>query len=224
MAEQVIDVRNRVEFGGNVSRRIRASGMIPAIVYGQGKETIAISVDPRSIEEIRRSSGGQNTIIRLNMVEGEQVFKLHMMLKEVQVDPVTEELLHVDFYRLDMSKSIEVRVPVRLEGESLGVKEEGGMLDFINRELNISCLPDNIPDFIQADIGELMVGDNLRVKDVEVAEGVTILDKEEMVLMVIHAPKLPEEEEPEEELEEEAAAEEEEKDATTEKGGEKAAE
>lgn len=208
MTGQEIEVEARQTFGSNANRRLRKEGLIPGIVYGQGKESISISVNPRRIMEILGSASGGNTIFRIQMSEGEQVFTLDMMLRDIQVDPVTDALLHVDFMRLDMSARIQVKVPVELVGLSKGVKEQGGRLDFIQRELNIECLPVDIPDSITYDVTDMEIGDSVRVKDLTMGENMTILDKESMVVLVLNAPKMVVEEEPGEELAEgvEAAA------------------
>jgi len=209
MSGQAIEVKSRQTFGSNANNRLRKEGLIPGIVYGQGKESIPIAVDPRRIKEILSSASGENTIFRLQMSEGEQVFKLDMMLRDIQVDPVSDALLHVDFMRLDMSAKIQVKVPLELLGTPRGVKEQGGRLEFINRELLVECLPSEIPDNVQADVAEMMIGDSIRVKDLTLDENLDFLDDESMVMVVLQAPKMVEEEEPEEELAEgeEAAAE-----------------
>lgn len=200
MIGQEIEVRPRQAFGSNANRRLRKEGLIPGIVYGQGKESISIAVDPRRITEILGSASGGNTIFRIQMNEGEQVFSLDMMLRDIQVDPVTDALLHVDFMRLDMSVMIQVKVPVELLGSAKGVKEQGGRLDFIQRELNIECMPTDIPDSITHEVSEMEIGDSVRVKDLTLGERMTILDKEDMVVLVLNAPKMVVEDEPEEEL------------------------
>jgi large subunit ribosomal protein L25 len=209
MTGQAIEVKARQAFGSNANRRLRKEGLIPGVVYGMGKESIAIVVDPRRIKEILSLDSGGNTIFRLQMSEGEQVFKLDMMLRDIQVDPATDALLHVDFMRLDMSVAMEIRVPVEVLGTAKGVKEQGGRLDFIHRELNVECLPADIPDSITYDVTDMEIGDSVRVKDLPAQEKMTILDKESMVVLVLNQPKMVVEEEPEEELAEgeEAAAE-----------------
>lgn len=209
MTGQAIEVKARQTFGSNANRRLRKEGLIPGVVYGQGKESIAIAVDPRRIKEILGSASGGNTIFRLQMSEGEQVFSLDMMLRDIQVDPTTDGLLHVDFMRLDMSAAIQVKVPLELLGTAKGVKEQGGRLDFIHRELNIECLPADIPDSVTFDVAEMEIGDSVRVKDLTLGERMTFLDSDEMVVLVLNQPKMVVEEEEEEELAEgeEAAAE-----------------
>lgn len=197
MTGQEIEVRSRQTFGSNANRRLRKEGLIPGIVYGQGKESISIAVDPRRIKEILGSSSGGNTIFRLQMSEGEQVFKLDMMLRDIKVDPVTDALLHVDFMRLDMSAKIQVQIPIELVGTSKGVKEQGGRLDIIHRELNVECLPVDIPDNISYDVSEMVIGDTVRLADLVLDEKLTFLDEKSMVLLVLSEPKMVEEEEPE---------------------------
>lgn len=210
MTGQAIEVKARQTFGSNANRRLRKEGLIPGIVYGQGKESISIAVDPRRIKEILGLASGGNTIFRLQMSEGEQVFNLDMMLRDIQVDPVTDALLHVDFLRLDMTAVIEVQVPVDFTGAAKGVREQGGRLEFINRVLNVECLPTDIPDCIAHDVTEMEIGHSVRVKDLAVGENLTVLDEENMVLLVLTEPKMVEEVEPEEEelLEGEEGAEE----------------
>ncbi len=200
MSGQAIEVKTRQQFGTNANKRLRMEGLIPGIVYGQGKESIPIAVDPRRIKEILSSDSGGNTIFRLQMSEGEQVFKLDMMLRDIQVDPVSDDLLHVDFMRLDMSVAIQVKVPVELIGTAIGVKTQGGRLDFIHRELNIECMPVDIPDSIEIDVNEMEIGDSVRVKDLVKDEKLTFLDSDDMVMLVLSQPKLVEEDEPEDEL------------------------
>ncbi len=200
MTGQAIEVKARQTFGSNANRRLRKEGLIPGVVYGQGKESIAIAVDPRRIKEILSSASGGNTIFQLQMSEGEQVFSLDMMLRDIQVDPTTDGLLHVDFLRLDMATAIQVKVPLELLGTAKGVKEQGGRLDFIHRELNIECLPADIPDSVTVDVAEMEIGDSVRVKDLTLGERMTFLDSDEMVVLVLNQPKMVVEEEPEEEL------------------------
>lgn len=200
MSGQAIEVSARQSFGSNANRRLRKEGLIPGIVYGMGKESIAIAVDPRRITEILGMASGGNTIFKIQMSEGEQVFKLDMMLRDIQVDPVSDALLHVDFMRLDMTTKLEVAIPMELIGSAKGVKEQGGRLDFIHRELNIECFPADIPDSITYDVTDMEIGDSVRVKDLVFDEKLTILEKETMVVLVLNAPKMIVEDEPEEEL------------------------
>jgi large subunit ribosomal protein L25 len=155
-----------VERGGrgkNAARRLRAGGRIPAVLYG-GEQPggTAIEVDPKALLRILHSELGANTLISLKMAGGDA----RVLVKEYQRDPVSHKLLHADFYRVAMDKAIRVTVPVVTRGEAPGVKQQGGILDFVHREIDIECLPADIPEHVEVDVSELMIGQNIRVRDV----------------------------------------------------------
>ncbi|MEE3202014.1 MAG: 50S ribosomal protein L25, partial [Acidobacteriota bacterium] len=133
--------------GKNEARRLRVSGHIPAVVYGgSAKEAVPVSVDPKTLLRILHSDSGVNTLIDLELEGGDST---QVLVKDFQLDPVSTELLHVDFYRLAMDKVITVTVPVTLLGEAIGVKQEGGLVDFVTREIQVECLPVEIPEHIE---------------------------------------------------------------------------
>jgi len=151
----------------NEANRLRASGKIPAVVYGsraEGKapEGVPLSVDPKQVLRILHSESGANTLITLR-VEGSS--EARVMVKEYQLDPVTHQLLHADFYQLALDKAITVVVPVTLKGEPKGVKQQGGLLDFVTREIQVQCLPTEIPEHIDIDVSEMMLNQSIRVRD-----------------------------------------------------------
>lgn len=190
--------------GKNEARRLRVSGHIPAVVYGgPAKESIPVSVDPKELLRILYSDSGVNTLIDLELAGGDSS---QVLVKDFQLDPVSSELLHVDFYRLAMDKAITVMVPVTLTGEAIGVKQQGGLLDFVNREIQVECMPTEIPENIKVDIQELNIGDGVRVRDV--VEGVIWKPISELDTLLVHVtpPKVEEEPEEEEALAEGAAA------------------
>jgi large subunit ribosomal protein L25 len=152
--------------GKNEANRLRASGKIPAVVYGvrrdgQAPEGQAIAVDPKAMLRILHSDSGANTLITL-AIEGSEA---RVMVKEYQLDPITHQLLHADFYQLAMDKAITVTVPVVIKGESRGVKQQGGLLDFVTREIQVLCLPTDIPEHIDVDVTELTLNQSIRVRD-----------------------------------------------------------
>ena len=161
--EAVIDAVERNTRGKNEARRLRASGRIPAVVYGDKEGGTAIAVDPKMLARILRTEQGANTLIALNLPGGGDA---RVLVKEYQLDPVTHELLHADFYRVAMDKFIRVPVTVVAQGEPKGVKQQGGVLDIVHRQIEIECLPADIPKHIEVDVSELMVGQSIRVKDV----------------------------------------------------------
>src|SRR6185436_4270900 len=152
--------------GKNEARRLRVSGRVPAVVYGarkegQAPEGVAVAVDPKAVLRILHSDSGANTLINLRLGGAES----RVMVREYQLDPVTHHLLHADFYQLAMDKAITVTVPIVVRGESKGVKVQGGLLDFVTRDIEVECLPTNIPEHIDVDVTELMLNQSIRVRD-----------------------------------------------------------
>ena len=147
--------------GKNEARRLRAGGRVPGVVYGAKKATVAVSVDPKQITRILNSQSGHNTIFDLEL--GSE--KSKVMIVDWQYEPLKGKLLHIDMKRIAMDEKIRVSVPVHLTGEAAGVKQEGGILDQVLREVEIECLPGDIPSSIDADVSELVFGKVLRVAD-----------------------------------------------------------
>ena len=161
-----LDVVKRDGRGKNEARRLRVSGRIPAVVYGARKagkapDGVPVAADPKEVLRILHSEAGANTLITLKLDGNES----QVMVKEYQLDPVTHQLLHADFYQLAMDREIEVTVPVHVKGEAKGVKLQGGMLDFVTREVQVMCLPANIPERIEIDVTELGLHDAIRLRD-----------------------------------------------------------
>jgi large subunit ribosomal protein L25 len=164
--DATLEVVRRENHGKNESRRLRAAGRIPAVVYGQRKdgklpEGIPVVADPKAVMQILHSDSGANTLITLKLDGSES----RVMVKEYQLDPVTHRLLHADFYQLAMDRAITVTVPVLVKGEAKGVKVQGGMLDFVTRELQVQCLPTDIPEHIDIDVSELMLHQAIRLRE-----------------------------------------------------------
>ena len=173
--------------GKNEANRLRAAGRIPAVVYGSKKEGkapegVALAVDPKAVLRILHSESGANTLINLR-VDGSEA---RVMVKEYQLDPVTHQLLHADFYQLAMDKAITVTVPFVLKGESRGVKVQGGIVDFVTRDIDVQCLPTDIPENIPVDISELMLNQSIRVKDLaQDPKWKALADGETMIVHVV---------------------------------------
>jgi large subunit ribosomal protein L25 len=147
--------------GKNEARRLRVSGRVPAVVYGARKNTVAVSVDPKQINRILGSESGHNTIFDLQL-DGE---KTKAMIVDWQYEPLKGKLLHIDMKRIAMDEKIRVTVPIHLVGEAVGVKQQGGIMDQVIREVEVECLPSDIPTHIDADVSALEFGIVLRVKD-----------------------------------------------------------
>ena len=186
--EQVLDAVKRSTRGKNEARRLRAAGKIPAVLYGAQKAGDApapepVSVDPKPFMRILHSKSGLNTLITLK-VQG--TADTRVLVKNVQLDPITHHPLHADFYRVNMDRKIQVTVPVLLKGESRGVKQDGGVLDFVHREIVVEVLPANIPDSIAVDISELGIGDSVHVRDLAAnAAWEPISDPDMMIVHVV---------------------------------------
>ena len=186
MAEVSLEVSRREQGGKNVARRLRAAGKVPAVVYGGHRDPVAIEVDRKSISElVQKSEHGIRSIFLLKMAGSDQ--QRHAMIKDIQIDPISRKMTHIDFVRVLMDEVIRTSVPVHINGTALGVKE-GGILDWQVRELHIECLPNAIPDTIEVDVSPLGVHDYLHVRDLNVPEGVKVLDDQERIVVgVTHA-------------------------------------
>ena len=161
MQQVVVEAAPREERGKNAARRIRRSGQIPAVLYGGASEPLAVAVNAKQVASILRSETGRNTIFTVKLPGGEH----KAMLKDWQVDPVKGSLLHVDMLRVAMDVRMRVKVPVHTFGEPKGVKLQGGIFEMVTREVEIECLPSEIPDEFRVDVTELMIGKQLRAAD-----------------------------------------------------------
>jgi large subunit ribosomal protein L25 len=180
-----LQAEKRETRGKNEARRLRASGKIPAVLYGAEKgKASEIAVDPKVLLRILHSESGVNTLIGL---EGVGSGDTRVMVKEYQLDPVSHKLLHVDFYQVAMDKMLTVTVPILLKGEAKGVKQQGGIVDFVNREIEIETLPGDIPENVTVDVSELMLNQGLRVRDLQIegAKWKPLTDGDTMIVHVV---------------------------------------
>ena len=159
--ETLVEAKPREAKSKNAARRVRAAGAVPAVVYGAGKDAVSVSVDPKQITRILHSEAGHNSIFDLQL-DGE---KTKAMIVDWQYEPIKGALLHIDLKRIAMDKRLKVEVPIVLKGEAFGVKTEGGILEQVLREVEIECLPADIPGHIDLDVTELKFGEVRRVKD-----------------------------------------------------------
>jgi large subunit ribosomal protein L25 len=189
MAEMTLNAEVRSDFGSAASRRIRRDGRVPANVYGGNEDNIAVTVDPKEIIRVLRSEAGRNTIVSLE-VPGTETRSV--ILRDWQVDPVRETILHADFQRIAMDQLLTLTVPIAIHGEAYGVKTEGGLLDVVLRELEVECLPADIPERIDCDVTNLKMNDALRVRDLPPLERVEILADADRV--IVHVVSVKEEE------------------------------
>jgi large subunit ribosomal protein L25 len=167
----VLEAQPRVGGNKNDARRVRKGGKIPAVVYGAGKNSVPVSVDPRHVSRILHSASGHNTIFDLAL-DGERT---KAMIVDWQYEPIKGALLHIDLKRIAMDQKLTVMVPIVLKGEAAGVKQQGGILEQVTREVEIECLPADIPTQIELDVSELVFGKVLRVSDLPHGEKLKFL-------------------------------------------------
>jgi large subunit ribosomal protein L25 len=181
MAEVTLEVQSREGKGTGVARKLRQQGKIPGVVYGGHRDPVAISVDRKAVTDlIQKSDHGVRSIFLLKLTGTDQ--QRHAMIKEMQIDPISRKLTHIDFVRVIMDEVVRVTVPVHLNGTPIGVKE-GGLLDFQVRDLHVECLPGQIPDSVEVNVENLGVHDYLRISDLKLPEGVKVLDDPERVVV-----------------------------------------
>jgi large subunit ribosomal protein L25 len=185
--DATLQAEKRETRGKNEARRLRARGRIPAVVYGAEKDVaVPIAVDPKTLLRILHSESGVNTLIGLSL-DGSDT---RVLVKEYQLDPIQHRLLHADFYQVAMDKTITVTVPVILKGEPRGVKQQGGIVDFVHREIEIEVLPGDIPENITIDVSELMLNEGVRVRDVHTEDAKwTPLSEPDMMIVHVVAPR-----------------------------------
>ncbi len=188
--EAILEATTRETFGKNEARRTRREGRVPAVVYGastEGSDRTAtpIAVEPKALLRILHSESGANTLISLKLAGGDA----KVLVKEFQLDPVTREVLHADFYRVAMDRMIQVTIPVIVKGEPKGVKQQGGILEFIRREIEIECLPGDIPEHVEVDVSELMLHEGVRVRDIATNPKWTPVSEGDMMLVHVIMPK-----------------------------------
>jgi large subunit ribosomal protein L25 len=189
--DATLDAKSRDQVGKNEARRLRETGWIPAVLYGgarAGEPSLAqsIAVDPKTLSRILHSPSGVNSLISLSL---DGAGPARVMVREYQIDPVSHRLLHADFYRVAMDKVMRVTVPILVKGEAAGVKQEGGLLDLVHREVEVECLPADIPGQLEVDVTALMMGDAVRVKDLAVSPVWRVVSEPEMMLVHVIAPK-----------------------------------
>jgi len=196
-----VEKREEKEIKNKVSKKLRAGNYVPAIVYGLKKDPISIKIKEKEFRDVVKGKNIYSAIFNLKIDGESKSSKETVLVKEFQKNAITGELLHIDFLRIKMEEEIETSVPIHIMNEdiAIGIKEKGGVLQHGLRELHISCLPTDIPDYIEYDIAELDMGSIVRVSDVNVSDKIKVLnDPEEVVVSIIHPTQLKEEEEEEE--------------------------
>jgi large subunit ribosomal protein L25 len=201
----VLKSEKRVGFGKNASRRLRRQGFIPAVLYGGSTESTPLVLNKKDIIQIMKLESGENTIFTVAFDTEEH----NAMIKDLQIDPATDEIYHADLILIAMDKVIRVTVPIEHVGSPVGVKTEGGFIDFVTREVEVECLPKDIPENIEIDISDLHINQSFKVEHIEASPGVELITDPGQVLVLISVPHKEEEEFPGETPEEDIAEEEE---------------
>ncbi len=165
--------------GKNEARRMRVSGKIPAVVYGASRQPVAVAVNPKDVHKILTSKSGHNTIFNLQ-IDGAETTPV--MIADWQHDPIRSNLLHADLKRIDLNQRITVKVPVHTHGEPRGVKQQGGLLELVAREIEIECLPEEIPEEFVVDVTELLIGQNKRAGEIPMLGSMTLVSNPDTVL------------------------------------------
>lgn len=198
MKEVSISASRRESLGKGPARQSRMAGNIPAVVYGPEVEPIPVAIEERSFRAAMKGAGSLSSIINLE-VDGKTN---KVVLREIQRDPITSRILHMDFHAISMTKPLHISIPILFEGSPRGVRTDGGIMQITMRELEISCLPTDIPEKLEVDVTDLGIGDSIHVSDVKL-DKVQILAPEQRTIVVIAAPTVVKVDEPtEEEVEE----------------------
>ena len=184
--DATLDAIARDTFGKNEARRTRREGKVPAVLYGDGKAATPIAVEPKALLKILHSESGANTLIALK-VGGKS--STRVLVKDYQLDPVTHHLLHADFYKIAMDKVLRVTVPIMIKGEAPGVKQQAGVLEFIRREIEVECLPADIPEHIDVDVTNLMLHQGIRVREIPVNPKLKFVSDADWMLVHVIMPK-----------------------------------
>jgi large subunit ribosomal protein L25 len=186
--EATLEAVRRERFGKNEAGRIRREGLIPAVLYGEARKTESIAVDPKALLRILRSASGANTLISLKLAGTSD--DTRVLVKEYQYHPVDHALLHADFYYVAMDKVLRVTVPVHLAGEARGVKVDGGVVDFVHRDIVIECLPADIPGHLTVDVSDLGLHDGIRVRDLDTGGKWKPVSDADMLIVHVVPPKV----------------------------------
>jgi large subunit ribosomal protein L25 len=189
--EAVLEATVRDSRGKNEARRTRREGMVPAVVYGASshggdRSATAIAVPPKALLKILHSESGANTLIALKVAG---LGDARVLVRDYQLDPVTHQVLHADFYRVAMDRTIRVAIPVTVKGEPAGVKQQGGVLEFIRREIEVECLPGDIPEHVEVDVSELMLHQGIRVRELAADPKWKAVSDPDMMLVHVIMPK-----------------------------------
>jgi large subunit ribosomal protein L25 len=180
MQEVTIEVQRRESVGKGANRRLRAQDLVPAVVYGGDREPLAIQIPKKTLLTLFREGGHENRIFLLQLAGTGQ--SRHAMVRELQVNPINNQISHIDFQRVMMDRKVRVKVHIELEGIPHGVKTEGGLLDFVTREVEVECLPADIPQSLKIDVNGVQVGQHVEARELKLPAGVVYLGDDDVVI------------------------------------------
>lgn len=192
MEEIKLEAQIRDEIGKGKLAGLRRTGFIPAVVYGEGKKSLSIKINRSDLIHLLHTQHAENIIVTLN-IKGEKSKAKDSdsrtaLIKEIKYHPIKDDILHVDFYQISLTQKIQVKVPLKTKGEAIGVKQDGGTLDHLLWELDVECLPTQIPQEIVADVSGLKIGDAIHIKDLTVPEGVKLLHDPQVIALSVSPP------------------------------------
>lgn len=186
MSDITVVVQPREETGTNANRRLRASGTIPAVIYGGGRDSVAIKVEEKTMREFLHETGSENSVFLLKL--GDSGKSRHAMIRDLQIDVIERRISHIDFQRVLLDEKVRVTVGVTIEGVPEGVKNQGGVLDFVTRDVDLECLPGDIPAELLLDVDSLEVGQHVEAGALELPDGVELMmDANRVIVSVAHS-------------------------------------
>jgi len=188
MEELFLEAEPRKELGRGRVRDLREKGFIPAVVYAQGKESLPVRVSHKALLGLVHQHRLESAVINLTIKDDKKNKPRTCLIKEIQYDPVHGDIIHVDFNEISLTKAIRVNVPVVAKGEPIGVKQEGGSLEHILWEIEVECLPTDIPKEIVVDVGSLKIGDSIHIKDITFPSGVKVLNDPGAIVLSVTTP------------------------------------
>ena len=188
MEEITLDVQLREETGKAKVKDLRERGFIPAVVYGEGKTSLSIKVSHHELIRLIHQHRLENAVLNLKIKDDKKNKPRSCLIKETQYDPVTGDIVHVDFNEISLTKVIKVNVPVVAKGEPAGVKQEGGSLDHILWEIEVECLPTDIPKEIEVDVSNLKMGESIHVRDIKFPDNVKVINSPDAMVLLVSAP------------------------------------
>lgn len=191
MEKVILKAQMRLESGKRAAKDLRKKDIIPAVVYKSGKDALKLQLAAKDLEEVLHTKAGENVIVTLKIEGGKESTKDRtVLIKEIQREPIKDGILHVDFNEISLTETLKVNVPLAAHGEPVGVKADGGTLEHVMWELQVECLPTNIPEKIEVEVSQLKIGDAVYVKDIAAPEGVKILTDPELIAMIVKPPKV----------------------------------